>query len=136
MPIRLSNEMVRRRKQVDVLFFKDMLCGSRLRPCPKYPAQAGTHAAENAAIAPDVIFFPQRAPSSEDPEPSVHTLETLRLPHLILRAFDVAEQDFDRHIWYAQIQVVAREDRRLARKVTITHQGKIVDQSTSRSWKA
>lgn len=32
---RLANELVRRKKHVDVLFFKDMLCGTDLRPCPK-----------------------------------------------------------------------------------------------------
>ena len=31
---RLGNELVRRRKLVDVLFFKDVLCGSTARPCP------------------------------------------------------------------------------------------------------
>jgi hypothetical protein len=34
---RLTNELVLRQKRVDVLFFKDVLCGTRLRPCPKYP---------------------------------------------------------------------------------------------------
>lgn len=34
---RLTNELVRRRKQVDALFFKDLLCGTPTRPCPKYP---------------------------------------------------------------------------------------------------
>jgi hypothetical protein len=32
---RLTNELVRRHKLVDVLFFKDLLCGTRTRPCPK-----------------------------------------------------------------------------------------------------
>lgn len=50
---RLTNELVRRQKPVDVLFFKDVLCGTRTRPCPKYPNREDTigHFA-----APDISF--------------------------------------------------------------------------------
>lgn len=34
---RLTNELVRRGKRTDVLFIKDILCGTRTKPCPKYP---------------------------------------------------------------------------------------------------
>jgi hypothetical protein len=60
---RLTNESVRRKKQVDVAFFKDALCGTRLRPCPKYSA----HDQVNARIAPDILLFPQRIPTQDDP---------------------------------------------------------------------
>jgi hypothetical protein len=35
----LTNELIRRHKLVDVLFFKDILCGTRTRPGPKYPGR-------------------------------------------------------------------------------------------------
>jgi len=49
---RLANELVRRHKIVDILFFKDILCGTRARPCPKYPNRE-----ENIGLetAPDVF---------------------------------------------------------------------------------
>jgi hypothetical protein len=90
---RLTNELVRRGKQVDVLFFKDRLCGTRVRPCPKYPGREeriGLHA------APDVFLLPQRQPvyapddpDLHDPSPPVHGIDTLRLPTMILDLFDV-----------------------------------------------
>jgi hypothetical protein len=36
---RVTNELVRRQKLVDVVFFKDILCGTPTRPCPKYSGQ-------------------------------------------------------------------------------------------------
>ena len=63
---RLTNEAVRRHKLVDVLFFKDMLCGTQARPCPKYGTQGATI---GLRAAPDVFLFPQRIPSIDDPQP-------------------------------------------------------------------
>ena len=74
---RLTNELVRRHKLVHVLFFKDMLCGTRLRPCPKYP---GCEDRIGLEAAPDVFLFPRRVPSLDDPEPPPNTLEDLKLP--------------------------------------------------------
>jgi hypothetical protein len=88
---RLTNELVRREKLVDVVFFKDILCGTRTRPCPKYP---GREAETGLLTAPDVFLFPQRRPiyspddpTRHEPAPPVHSLETLRLPKLILAGF-------------------------------------------------
>jgi hypothetical protein len=50
---RLTNELVRRRKQVDVLFFKDLLCGTSTRPCPKYP---GHEDKIGLRTAPDIFL--------------------------------------------------------------------------------
>lgn len=83
---RLTNELVKKKKQVDVLFFKDLLCGTRARPCPKYPGNE-THIGINTA--PDIFLFPQEVPTLNNPDPSIHNLETLRLPKLILDLFDV-----------------------------------------------
>jgi hypothetical protein len=106
---RLTNELVRREKLVDVVFFKDILCGTRTRPCPKYP---GREAETGLLTAPDVFLFPQRRPiyspddpTRHEPAPPVHSLETLRLPKLILDLFGVAEEDRPKHIWEVYIEI-------------------------------
>lgn len=129
---RLTNELVRRRKLVDVLFFKDLLCGTRTRPCPKYPGREDTVGFETA---PDVFLFPQRVPSLDDPEPPVHTLGRLRLPGLILELFGVDAAVQDRHVWEVHVKIVECPNGMLRRMVQVWHQGKIVDESTSRSWR-
>ena len=129
---RLTNELVRRRKQVDVLFFKDILCGTRTRPCPKYP---GREDKIGLATAPDVFLFPQRVPSIDDPNPPVHTLEGLRLPGLILDLFGVEPASQDGHVWEVRVQIVKRPDGRLARLVQVWHEGEVVDESISRPWR-
>jgi len=129
---RLTNELVRRRKLVDVLFFKDVLCGTRTRPCPKYPGREDEIGLETA---PDVFLFPQRVPSLHDPEPPVHKLDELRLPGMILALFgaDVAVQD--RHIWEVHVKILERPNGMLRRVVRVWHQGEVVDESVSRSWR-
>jgi hypothetical protein len=130
---RLTNEMVRRHKLVDTLFFKDVLCGTRARPCPKYPGKAdriGLHA------APDVFLFPQRVPSHDDPEPPVHTLDTLKLPKMILDLFEVKPAERMRHVWEVHVRVIEISKNRLQRATQIVHQGAVVDESRSRVWQA
>lgn len=129
---RLTNELVRRHKLVDVLFFKDLLCGTRTRPCPKYP---GREDKIGLQAAPDVFLFPQRVPSLDDPEPPVHALDGLRLPGLILELFGVDATTQDTHIWEVHVKVVERPNGMLRRMVQVWHQGEIVDESTSRSWR-
>lgn len=129
---RLTNELVRREKLVDVLFFKDVLCGTRVRPCPKYPrrrAQVGLKA------APDVFLFPQRVPTPEEPAPPVHTLDTLALPRLILQLFGVKPDQYDRHVWEVHVELEDLEEKRRRRLIEVHHQGEVVDQSTSRAWR-
>ncbi|MFH1739736.1 MAG: hypothetical protein ABIH23_12060 [bacterium] len=129
---RLTNELVRRRKQVDVLFFKDLLCGTRTRPCPKYP---GKQDSIGLRAAPDIFLLPRRAPSLEDPNPPVHTLDSLRLPRLILGLFGVQEKKYKKHIWEVHVRVAKLGDGRLQRTVDVIHQGRRVDGSTSRAWR-
>jgi hypothetical protein len=129
---RLTNELVRRHKLVDVLFFKDLLCGTRTRPCPKYPGHEDRMGLE---AAPDVFLFPQRVPSLDDPEPPVHTLDELRLPRLILDLFGVNANTQDKHIWKVHVKIIERPNGMLRRMVQVCHQGKVVDESTSRSWR-
>jgi len=129
---RLTNELVRRRKQVDALFFKDLLCGTSTRPCPKYP----THQDKiGLRTAPDVFLFPQRVPSLEDPEPPVHTLDTTRLPRLVLELFNVQQTECARHLWEVHVRVTELSDGRVRRIVRVLHQGRKVDESVSRPWR-
>jgi hypothetical protein len=129
---RLTNELVRRKKQVDVLFFKDTLCGTSTRPCPKYP---GNETKTGLATSPDVFLLPQRAPSLDDPEPPVHTLDTLKLPRLILDLFGVTTSDYHEHLWEVRVKLVEVGEGRLRREVYVSHQGELVDKSKSRAWR-
>jgi hypothetical protein len=129
---RLTNELVRRRKLVDVLFFKDVLCGTRTRPCPKYSERGDKIGLE---AAPDVFLFPRRIPTLDDPEPPVHTLDDLKLPRLILELFDVDASARDEHIWEVHVKIVERPNGMLQRVVQVRHQGEVVDESKSRSWR-
>ncbi len=129
---RLTNELVRRGKLVDVLFFKDILCGTATRPCPKYPGREDRIGLE---AAPDVFLFPKRIPSADDPEPPVHKLNELRLPRLILELFGVDTSAQDRHVWEVQVKIVERANGMLRREVSVWHQGELVDKSVSRSWR-
>ena len=129
---RLTNELVRRHKLVDVLFFKDLLCGTRTRPCPKY---LGHEDSTGLRTAPDILLFPQRIPSLDDPEPPIHTLNSLRLPGLILELFDVAPAEHGKHIWEVYVKVVQLPNKDLQRVVQVKHQDEVVDESTSRPWR-
>ncbi len=128
---RLTNELVRRKKQVDVAFFKDVLCGTPTRPCPKYP---GNETKTGLTTSPDIFLFPQRVPSLDDPEPPVHTLDTLKLPKLILDLFGVATSDYTGHFWEVRVKIVETGEKRLRREVNVWHQGELVDRSVSRPW--
>ena len=120
---RLTNELSARGKQVDMLFFRDMLCGTHARLCPKYPGQEdsiGLH------TAPDIYLFPQRVPTLDDPEPPVHTLDTLRLPKLFLDHFGVSPPEYDRHVWEVHLRLIRRKNDeygRLQRLISIWYQG-------------
>lgn len=129
---RITNEMCRRGKMVDALYFKDMLCGTRARPCPKYPSQSDSIGLETA---PDVFLFPQRPPSPEDPNPPVHTLETLRMPRLLLRLFGITKSVMD-HVWEVHVRIVDMGSGNFQRLIEVIHKGKVVDSAKSRPWRA
>ncbi len=116
---RLTNELSARGKQVDMLFIKDILCGTRARPCPKYP---GRETEIGLLTCPDMFLFPQRVPTLDDPEPPVHTLETLKIPKLLLSHYDILAKDYDAHIWYVHLKLVKR-DNRLQRIFEVKHKG-------------
>lgn len=127
----ITNELVKRGKLVDVLFFKDILCGTSLRPCPKYPLEKQ----QNNSIAPDIFLFPQRVPTIDDPEPPVHTLDTLKLPRLMLDLFDVSPTIRDRHLWFVSVKIIKQQEGKFLRIVEVQHEGKTIDSSVSRPWR-
>lgn len=129
---RVTNELVRRKKLVDVVFFKDNLCGTHLRPCPKY---TGREATIGLNTAPDVFLFPQRIPTIEDPEPPAHTLDMLQLPTLILDSFGVTPEERNTHIWEVVVKLEELGSHKYRRAIAIKHDGEIIEQSFSRSWK-
>ena len=86
---RITNELVKKKKRVDILFFKDLLCGTSARPCPKYK---GMEEKIGLNAAPDIFLFPKRIPTIDDPIPPVHKLKELLLPNLILDLFKVQKK--------------------------------------------
>jgi hypothetical protein len=129
---RLTNELVRRNKQVDVLLIKDVICGTALRPCPKY---LGRERQMGLSTAPDVFLLPQRRPTTVDPEPPVHTLETLRLPKLVLEHFGILGDEQQRHLWQVGVRVEEVRPRYFRRIVTVRHEGEVTEGRPSRTWR-
>ena len=135
---RITNELVRRNKVVDVVFFKDILCGTRTRPCPKYP---GKESSVGFMTAPDVFLFPKRRPvfspenpDTHEPAPPVHKIDELRLPQLILDLFNVKKEDRGKHVWEVHVELEKLKDGKLRRIMSISHEGKIISSSRSRAW--
>jgi hypothetical protein len=116
---------------VDVLLIKDLLCGTRARPCPKYP---GHEAEMGLNTAPDVFLFPQRAPTLDDPEPAVHTLQSLQLPIRILSFFGIPEVEQSRHVWEVRMKFVEISTGRFKSVFEVVHQDRIVDSGASKAW--
>ena len=120
---RLTSELVKRQKRVDALLIRDALCGSPLRPCPKYKAGI-----DPAHIAPDIFLFPQAVPTLENPSPPVHTLDTLRLPKMILDYFGVTKKDYAKHLWEVHVQVFSKatpRGERTMRRTVGRHQANL-----------
>ena len=129
---RLTNDLVRRQKVVDMVLFKDILCGTPTRPCPKY---GGRETSIGLSAAPDVFLLPSHVPSLEDPEPPVHSLESLRLPGLILGLFGVDGSSVADHIWQVRVSLIQLSDGRLQRIVEAFHHNEVVWESKSRAWR-
>lgn len=128
---RISNELVRRGKVVDAVFFRDALCGTKTRPCPKYKRRSARIC---SAVVPDIFLFPNEVPSRTNPKPPVNSLDTLRLPKLILDQFGVTERDIQTHVWHVHVSLEFASEGRVRRLVRVIHQGEVVDESLSKSW--
>lgn len=117
---RITSELVKRHKLVDAVLFRDALCGSPLRPCPKHRRDV-----KPERLAPDIFLLPQRVPSLDDPDPPVHSLDTLRLPRMILEFFGVKPRNHSDHIWEVHVSIRKTELReRLRRRTTVYHRGR------------
>ena len=126
---RITSELVKRNKRVDALIIRDALCGTLLRPCPKY-----ARTIDLDRIAPDIFLFPQRVPNLDDPKPPVHSLDTLRLPRVILDLFGVRPRDYSKHLWEVYVEVFVKTTRRgerTARRTTVYHKGKKLEERES-----
>lgn len=74
-------------------------------------------------------------PTLEDPDPPVHTLDTLRLPMKILDLFGVDSKSRDEHVWEVKVILEETSDGRIQRRVVVHHKGIVVDESLSRAWR-
>jgi hypothetical protein len=129
---RLMRELVIEAKQVDALFIRDVICGTELRPCPKYP---GRECTIGDGTAPDIFLLPQRRPTPDDPEPPAHTLDTLRLPRLILQQFGIMDGEIPRHVWQVSVKVEEVGPGTFRRAMTVRYMDQVILQRTSRSWR-
>jgi hypothetical protein len=123
---RLASELVKRRKLVDALIIRDALCGTALRPCPKH-----RKGIKPERVAPDIFLFPQRAPTMDDPRPPAHSLDTLRLPRMILDFFEVKASDYDKHLWEVRVELftkTTKQGERASRRTIVYHQGRKLEE--------
>lgn len=125
---RVSGEMVKRRKQVDAVIFRDARCHTPLRLCPKYKNKQPSKA---LGVAPDIFLMPRAIPTEEEPNPPSHDLTSTYLPARILTAYGVSPDEFDNHIWQVSIELVPGAGDRLARVTKIFHKGKLLEERRS-----
>jgi len=124
---RLANDLMRRGKVVDAIFFKDQLCGSPLRRCPKYRDEVG-----NDRIAPDIFLMPLERPTPQQPSPPTHSLDSLYLPGMILDVLGVTAASRPKHIWSVEIHLVSVEKggkQVYMRRTRILHRGAVTEES-------
>jgi hypothetical protein len=125
---RLANNLFKRGKIVDAVLFKDQLCGSPLRKCPKYEGAVG-----NEQIAPDIFLMPREQPTPQQPSPETHSIESLYLPLMILDSFGVKRKDRKKHVWLVQINLVGVTDKSgrqtYKRRTRILHDGILTEES-------
>ncbi len=125
---RLANNLFKRGKVVDAVLFKDQLCGSALRRCPKYEEPVG-----NAQIAPDIFLMPREQPTPQNPSPETHSIESLYLPLMILDSFGVRHKDRKKHLWFVEINLVGvtgKSGRQIyKRRTRILHDGRLTEES-------
>ncbi|MEW6668069.1 MAG: hypothetical protein AB1512_22890 [Thermodesulfobacteriota bacterium] len=121
---RLVADTLKRKKHIDALIVRDRLCGSRLRPCPKYGSSADY---PQEGPAPDVFLFPAQVPDVlKNPKPSIHNEASCGLPFRILDAFGVRKRDRAKHLWEVHISYEAetgRGEHQVRRRVRIVHKG-------------
>ncbi|MFH1560099.1 MAG: hypothetical protein ABID84_01630 [Chloroflexota bacterium] len=125
---RIASEMVKRRKQVDAVLFKDAQCNTALRPCPKYLHGASP---SELGVAPDVFLMPQEIPTTDNPTPQTHNLNTTKLPARILEAHGVSQAEMEDHIWHVAIRIAKESNGRTARLMGLYHKGNLIESRRS-----
>lgn len=119
---RVLNQVTRDpQKRVDAIIIRDALCGSATRPCPKYPAGGSL---PSLGVAPDIFLLPRRVPTPDDPDPPLHSQETLRLPFALLEAHDVPEASFAIHVFEIHIRLLERAGGRWRPEVRVWRLGR------------
>jgi hypothetical protein len=131
---RILNEMGKEKKRVDVLFIRDRLCNTIIRQCPKYGEKESV---SSLGVAPDIFLFPSELVTARNPNPPMHTLDSLKLPKLVLQLFEVPEEKWSNHIWEVRISLARAENQielgvntassRMTRTAAIWHKGIQVD---------
>jgi len=119
---RVATEMVKRKKHVDAIVFRDVTCNTALRVCPKY---AGKEPPTELGVAPDIFLLPKDVPTEQNPNPPPHDLKTTQLPAKILVAYGVKPKDFDNHLWQVSI-ALEHNDKRTVRVTSVFHKGKLI----------
>ncbi len=128
---RLANDLMRRGKVVDAIFFKDQLCGCPLRRCPKYKEEM-----RNNEISPDIFLMPRERPTPQQPRPRTHSAESLYLPGMVLDIFGVSPRDRAKHIWSVEIHLISvtKHGKEVyMRRTRIVHRDKVMEESLTRA---
>ncbi len=120
---RLSAEIITRNQQVDGLVVWDMMCGTTGRPCPKIARdEAMPLSIASYRLPPPCLYlFPRTIPSPRNnPEPPVHTLDSLEFFGILAKAFDVASTDIN------EVSIQARFNQpEIERLTTISRDGQV-----------
>lgn len=118
---RVLNQLRREpQKRVDAIIIRDALCGSATRPCPKYPVDKSP---SRLGVAPDIFLLPRRVPTPEDPNPPLHSEETLRLPYALLQVHDVPKDSFPIHVFEVRVQLLESAPGRWRQEVRVWRLG-------------
>jgi len=119
---RVTRDFINYGKKFDAIVFKDQLCGTVGRPCPKYanPLQASSQ------IAPDIFLLPNAIPSPGATCGPIHDAQTLRFPFLLLDLYGVSKKQREPHLYQVEIDrsITVRGN---PYQVKIVHEGVIVD---------
>lgn len=127
---RVASELVKSQKRLDAVLFKDTLCGTATRPCPKYSQAVRS----NSEVAPDVFVLPRRPPNfTDEPSPPLHNRNSLRLPFLILEEFGLSTSDQEKHVWEVSMRLFEAKKGLKKRGVVVRQAGNLIAQRTAKA---
>jgi len=124
---RVVADVIKAPKQIDAVIFRDRLCGTSARPCPKY---AGDY--PPLGPAPDVFLFPSAIPVfGQDLHPPMHTESTCSFPFRLLDLFGVSVEDRPLHVHTVDIRLYHENDIPM-REVIVSQAGVVQSRSKAR----